>query len=142
MSSTPTAPGGLRPVTLTIPGRRQDRHDDPLGSFGARLVLPLRTVDSPAAPDLNAWTITHALGSPAGGTHTEVVFVDDSLASAVPTGEYVEGIADAIVRAVADELYARRWAFHYRPEQYVESVLRHGSLLRERVEVSAVEVWA
>lgn len=129
-------------MTLSIPERRQYRHDDPLGSFGARLVLPLRNLDDGLAScDLNAWTITHALGSPAGGTHSEVAFVDDSLASAVPTGEYVEGIADAIVRAVADELYARRWAFHYRPEQYAESVLRYGSLLRERIEVSGVEVW-
>lgn len=140
---TPTAPGGLRPITLTITNYRQrDAEADAIGSCAVRLVLPLRNLDDGlAAYDLTAWTITHALGSPAGGTHTEVAFVDDSLASVVPTEHAVERFADDLVRQVANLMYGRTWAFHYRPEQYAESVLRHGSLLRERVEVSAVEVW-
>lgn len=135
MSSTPTAPGGLRPVTVTLTG---GPFDEPVGSCVARLVLTFPG----QATDPAAWAITHALGTPAGGTHTEVAFVDGTLASVVPTSHRVERIAEDLVRQVADLLYGRTWAFHYRPERVAQSVLRYGSLLRERVEVTDIEVWS
>jgi hypothetical protein len=128
MSSTPTAPGGLRPVTVTLTG---GPFDEPIGSCAVRLVLT-----SPGqATDPAAWAITHALGTPAGGTHTEVVFVDGE--PNLPTR-----ITHGIVALIATLLYGRAWAFHYLPESVPDSVLRYGSLLRERVEVTDIEVWS
>jgi hypothetical protein len=123
---TPTALDRLRPVTLQL----RNAADEVIGSFAARVL--------PAGPGISsgAWAITHTLGSPAGGMHTFVSFVDGTLAELED-----ERIIDDIVRQVANELYARTWAFHYRPERVVDSVLAYGSVLRERVEVSAVEVW-
>lgn len=129
--TTPT-PAALRAVTLTLTGP----DGEPIGECAVRLVLPLRRIDNPnEAVDLTAWAITHALGSPAGGTHTEVAFVDDTTAD-LPTR-----VVDEVVRQVANLMYARSWAFHYLPERVADGVLAHGSILRERVEVSSVEVW-
>lgn len=129
---TPTALGGLRPVTLHITDYRQrDTEAEVIGSCAVRLVLTAPGQDT----DPEAWAITHTLGSPAGGTHTEVAF--DASAAELP-----ERVVDDLVRQVGNLLYARSWAFHYRPDQVPDSVLRHGSLLRERVETSAVEVWS
>jgi hypothetical protein len=131
-SPTPTRTGGLRPVTLTLRGGRDN---GPVGECAVRLVLTSPDTD----PTPGAWAITHTLGSPAGGTHTEVVFTDEAPDAPLPV---TERVLDDVVRQVADLLYARSWAFHYRPDQVAGSVLRHGSILRERVEVSAVEVWS
>jgi hypothetical protein len=134
MSSTPAAPGGTRPITVTLTG---GPFDEPIGSCAAHLVLTCPG----QATDPAAWAITHALGSPAGGTHTEVVFVDDTLVAAV-TSRGLDRLADDLVRQVADALYGRTWAFHYRPDRVEDSVLRYGSLLRERVEITDIEVWS
>jgi hypothetical protein len=128
MSSTPPTPGGLRPITVTLTG---GPFDEPIGSCAARLVLT-----APGqATDPAAWAITHALGTPAGGTHTEVAFLGD-------TAEHPARVLDEVVRQVGNALYARLWAFLYLPELVPDRVLRHGSILRERVEVTAVEVWS
>jgi hypothetical protein len=135
ITPTPRPPGGLRDHTLPILGSTPDG-PEPIGDCAIRLVLPLRNVDDPIPVDLNAWAITHPLGSVAGGTYTEVAFVDTS------ADQQPEHILDAIVRQLAGEVYGPgRWAFHYRPDQVPDAVLRHGLILRERVEVSAVEVW-
>jgi hypothetical protein len=55
--------------------------------------------------------------------------------------ELPERLVDDLVRQIANRMYPSVWAFHYRPERVPDSVLRHGSQLRERVEVSEVEVW-
>jgi hypothetical protein len=146
---TPTRPGGLREHTLPILRHTPDG-PEPIGECAIRLVLPLRTVDGPQPVDLNAWTITHPLGSVAGGTHTEVAFVDyphgllvEDEDGAPYDEQRQEALADSIVRQVAGDVYGPgRWAFHYRPGQYVDAVLAYGSHLRERVEVSSIEVWA
>lgn len=132
---TPTRAGGLREHTFPILGHTPDG-PEPIGECAIRLALPLRNVDSPPPVDLNAWTITHPLGSIAGGTYTEVAFVDDTAAG------QPEHLLDEVVRQLAGEVYGPgRWAFHYRPDQYAERVLAHGTILRERVEVSSIEVW-
>jgi hypothetical protein len=125
---TPTAP---HPITEYLLGRTPDG-PEPIGSFAIRLVL----TSPDAGADPAAWAITHPLGSPANSTYTEVVFVDEAGA------ELPERLADDLVRQVAATVYGPgRWAFHYRPEEVPRAVLAHGTLLRERVEVSAVEVW-
>lgn len=135
--TTPT-PTVLRPVTIYL----RNSAGDPIGEFAARLI---------PNPDGNmggTWAITHGLGSIAGGTHTEVSFVDGSAGARDldSDGSFRdperEALREEVVRAAAIETYGRRWAFIYRPEKVVDSVLRYGSLLRERVEVSSVEVWA
>jgi hypothetical protein len=139
MTPTPTAPGGLRPHTLHLL-RDTPAGPEPIGTAAIRLVLPLRRVDAPnEAVDANAWAITHPLGGIAGGTYTEVAFVDETPDAPLPVAEHV---LDSIVRQLAVEVYGPgRWAFHYRPDQVPASVLAHGILLRERVEVSEVELW-
>lgn len=118
----------LRPITLHL----RDRQQEVIGSAELRLAL----VEPEAATDPGAWAITHGFGNVAQGTHTEVVFTD-ATAAALP-----EHVADSLVRAVAHEVYPGGWAFHYRPDEVPAAVLGYGSRLRERVEVSAVEVWA
>ncbi len=122
---------GLHPITHHL----DNAAGEVIGGCAMRLVLPLRNVDHPDPVDLTAWAITHQLGSVAGGTHTEVAFVDDT-ATGLP-----ERRLDDLVRQVATAVYGNRWAFHYRPEQVADSVLRHGSRLRERIEVTGIEVW-
>lgn len=119
-----------RPVTVHL----RNAADEVVGEAAVALVIGL----DPDRPDTTGgcWAVTHQLGTPAGGTHTEVTFVDDT------TAELPERTVDDLVRQVTLAVYGRRWAFHYRPEQVADSVLRHGSRLRERIEVSAVEVWA
>lgn len=130
MIPTPTAP---HPVTQHL----RNASDEVIGEFAARLVLPLRNLDDDAPADLGAWAITHALGGLANGTYTAVAFVDGT------TADLPERAVDDLVRQVASTLYGPgRWAFHYRPEQVAEHVLAYGTRLRERVEVSAVQVWA
>lgn len=140
MTATPTPPAPtLRPITLTLLDG-----DEPIGSAELRLVL----TRPGEATDPGAWAITHQLGSIAGGTHTEVAFVDGTLGARDLAGDGSwrdperERRADDLVRHVANAVYPGAWAFHYRPEQVPDAVLRHGSLLRERIEVSNVEVWA
>jgi hypothetical protein len=140
---TPTAPS-CRCITEHLIGDTADGRDA-IGTFSLRLVLttPGQTTDP------GAWAITHPLGSVAGGTHTEVVFVDGTLGrrDTLGDGSFVDPerdrLADEVVRQIASIVYGPgRWAFHYRPERVADAVLRHGSSLRERVEVSSVEVWA
>jgi hypothetical protein len=139
MTYTPT-PTALRPVTLHL----RDSAGEVIGSFAARLIPGNRTESLMSG----TWAITHALGSPAGGTHTEVAFVDGTCGTRDLDGDGSfrdperDAIAEQIVRAVANALYSGTWAFTYRPEQVEDHVLRYGSILRERVEVTAVEVWA
>lgn len=125
---TPTAP---RAITEHLLGHTPDG-PEPIGTMTLRLVLTAPGQNT----DPGAWVITHPLGNLAGGTHTEVVFVDDTTAD-LPTR-----IVDELVRQVAGIVYGPgRWAFHYLPEVVPDRVLRHGSLLRERIEVSTVELW-
>lgn len=116
-----------RPVTVHL----RDQLGGVIGEAAVALVIGL----DPDQPAPGAWAITHQLGSPAGGTHTEVVLADDT-ATGLP-----EHLADDLVRKIAGDLYGRAWAFHYRPEQVPEQVLKYGSRVRERVEVTAVKVW-
>jgi hypothetical protein len=137
MPPTPTA---LRAVTLHL----SNAAGEVIGEFAARLVPGNRT----ESLMYGTWAITHALGSLAGGTHTEVAFVDGTCGTRDLDGDGSfrdperERLADEVVRTVANTLYPGGWAFHYRPERVADAVLRYGSLLRERVEVSSVEVWA
>jgi hypothetical protein len=101
----------------------------------ARL-LPFTDGAEHAAVQPGSWFITHPLGKPAGNTYTEVI-----ITPAVQAEEHPEHVIDAVVRRVADELYGRAWAFHYRPEQYADSIERWGMTRRERVAVTSVEVW-
>lgn len=119
-----------RPVAVPL----VDSQAEVIGGCYAALVVGL----DPDRPDTTGgcWAVTHQLGTPAGGTHTEVTFVDDTAA------ELPERRVDDLVRQVIDAVYGRRWAFHYRPDEVADRVLRHGSRLRERIEVSGVEVWA
>jgi hypothetical protein len=142
MAHTPT-PHALRAHTLHILAQTPDG-PEPIGSAAIRLVLTAPGQNA----DPGAWAITHPLGSIAGGTYTEVVFVDGTAGNrdTLVDGSFVdperEALRDEIVRQVAVEVYGPgRWAFHYRPERVPDAVLVYGSLLRERVEVSAVEVW-
>jgi hypothetical protein len=124
---TTPMPTGLRPVTVHLTGSA----DEPIGTCAIRLVLT-----APGqATDEGAWAITHPLGMPAGGTHTEVAFVDDT------STELPERLVDDLVRQIGNRMYPGSWAFHYRPNRVPDAVLQYGSLLRERIEVSAVEVW-
>jgi hypothetical protein len=127
MTETPT-PTALRPITVPL----RDPAGEVIGEFAARLVL---TAPGQSA-DPGAYAVTHGLGSFAGGSHTEVAFTDSS------AGGLSVAVADEVVRAVANALYARSWAFTYSPDQVPNSVLRYGSILRERVEVSDVQVYA
>ena len=124
---------GCREVTLLAPLR--DGHVE----YAARL-QPAGEVASSLPPHPSSWFITHALGGPANGTYTEVSFVEVDLAPLVASPLYVESILDAVVRHLATELYGRAWAFHYRPEQYADSIARHGTIRRERVLVEGIEV--
>jgi hypothetical protein len=139
MTHAPT-PTELHPVTLYL----RDFAGEVIGEFAARLVPGNRTQSIMSG----TWAITHALGSLAGGTHTEVAFVDGSAGARDLDGDGSfrdperEALREEVVRLVAVALYARSWAFTYRPEQVENSVLRYGSILRERVEVSAVEVYS
>lgn len=137
--TTPT-PTALRPVTIYL----RNSAGDPIGEFAARLIPGNRT----ESYMYGTWAITHALGSIAGGTHTEVSFVDGTCGTRDLDGDGSfrdperEQLADEVVRTVANALYPGGWAFHYRPQRVADAVLRYGSQLRERVEVSAVEVYA
>lgn len=139
MTQTPT-PNALRAITVHLESSR----GDVIGEFALRLVLTAPgQATSPGAS-----VITHGLGTPAGGTHTEVWFVDGTAGARDLDGDGSfrdperEALREEVVRAAAIETYGRRWAFTYRPEQVEDAVLRYGSLLRERVEVSSVEVYA
>lgn len=137
---THPTPTTRRTITLHL-YRNNDTSFGLIGEFAATLV------PNPDSHMGGSYAITHALGSLAGGTHTEVAFVDGTCGRRDLDGDGSfrdperDAIAEQIVRAVANALYAGTWAFHYRPEQVEESVLRYGSVLRERVEVSAVELW-
>lgn len=108
----------------------------PTLSIDARLVPGV----APDAADLpGSWYITHGLGKPAENTYTEVAFegtfVDED-GAALP-----EHVLDEAVRAVAGQLYGTAWAFHYRPDQAEESIHRYSLRRRERVLITALEVW-
>ncbi len=120
---------GPREVTLLAPLR------DGYVEYAARL-QPAGEVASSLPPHPSSWFITHALGGPANGTYTEVMIEPDA-GDAAPLPEH---IVDAVVRHLATELYGRAWAFHYRPEQYADSIARHGTIRRERVLVEGIEV--
>lgn len=102
--------------------------------FSARLLMPAPGVSSwTDLPSPRSWFITHGFGHPAAGTYTEVVI--DADAAQLP-----EHVLDAVVRAVAVELYERHWSFHYRPDEYADAIEQHGIARRERVLVEGVEV--
>lgn len=124
--TTPTPTRTPHPITMHL---RDEQTNLVAGSCAVRLVL----VDDRTASTPGAWAITHTLGSIANGTYTEVVFVDGE---PEPTR-----VADSIVRQVANAVYPHAWAFHYLPERVADAVLAHGCALRERIEVSEVEVW-
>lgn len=128
MTSTPT-PTTPRPITEHLRDFTSDG-PEPIGEMTLRLVL----VDADADPTPGAWAITHQIGSVANGTHTEVAFVDDT------TAVLPERLVDDMVRQIAGLVYPGRWAFHYRPQEVAGSVLAYGTRVRERIEVSAVQV--
>lgn len=87
-----------------------------------------------------SWFITHGLGKPAAGTYTEVAIGDNARID--PEGQpWPEAILDAAVIQVAEQLYGRAWAFHYRPEQAQDAIYRHGMRRRERVIITSLEAW-
>jgi hypothetical protein len=135
-------PAKTRPVTLHL-YRHGETSFEVIGEFAARLI------PNPTGPMLGTHAITHGLGSIAGGTHTEVAFADGSCGNRDLTGDGSfrdperEALRDDIVRAVADHLYgAGHYAFTYRPDRVADGVLRHGSVVREHVEVSDVVIYA
>jgi hypothetical protein len=137
---TPTKPHA---VTLHL---RDDQTGQVIGSCSIRLVL----VDdhNPATDTFPGfWAITHTLGSVANGTYTEVAFVDGTLGRRDLDGDgsfrdpVRDEQADRLVRQIANTVYPQAWAFHYRPERVADAVLAHRLRLRERIEVSEVEVW-
>lgn len=115
-------------------------------NVAARLVLAGDEAETPLRP--TSWFITHPIGKPAEGTFTEVAFADDVLEQLAELHDehVVERLLDETVRVVAVQLYGTAWAFHYRPEQYRDSVHGDGRWpaprRREAVLVSALEVWS
>jgi hypothetical protein len=82
----------------------------------------------------SSWFITHQLGGPAAGMYTEV---------RMPDSDHIpDQTKSEIVRRVADELYGRQWAFHYRPYQYESSIEKYGLTRREVIVVTDIEVWS
>jgi hypothetical protein len=134
---TPTKP---HPVTLHL---TDDQTGQVVGSCSIRLVL----VDDHTARTYGTWAITHTLGSIANGTYTEVMFADGTLGRRDLDGDGSfrdperDEQADRLVRQIANAAYPHAWAFHYRPERVADAVTAHGLLLRERIEVSEVELW-
>jgi hypothetical protein len=120
-------------------------------SFDARLLLVDEhgfTLRPDEAPLPTSWTVTFGLGGPAANTYTEVRFpaeVLDRLADPEwwgVTDEHArERILDETVRQVAEQAYGRSWAFHYRPDQYDESVARWSPRRREVLVVERLEVY-
>lgn len=87
-----------------------------------------------------SWFITHGLGKPAANTYTEVAFGENALID--PQGEaWPEHILDRAVLEVAGQLYGRAYAFHYRPDQFADSIERYGLRRRERVVITSIEAW-
>lgn len=83
-----------------------------------------------------SWYITHGFGKPAAGTYTEVALAPDVLAA-----EHPERTLEAAVRQIATELYGTAWAFLYPPEEYADAITRWDLRRRERVIITALEVW-
>jgi hypothetical protein len=124
----------------------------PTVSFDAKLLPAEQLVDENLlAPLATSWTVTFGLGGPAAGTYTEVRFPAAVLDAEGGAREFVAGAADPayelerllddLVRRVAEETYGRSWAFHYRPEQYEQSVARWNTRRREVVVVERLEVY-
>lgn len=122
---------------ITVPDHR----------FVARLE-PIDQREPAPAPRAGSWFITHPLGRPAGNTYTEVSFTPTVLAALhglpldpqLDLAAYVRAILDAVVRAVAVELYGTAWAFTYGPEHPPQSLARREAGRRELVTVEVVEV--
>lgn len=132
-----TAPHAGRPITVQI----VDSLAQPIGSAEARLVV--RAGPTPRPGPL-VWAITHGLGTVAGGTHTEVS-IDPGAVDPLQTHldrDRIARLLDDLVRSVAREAYGTRWSFHYRPDEVDASVLAFGSKVRERIEVTAIELWS
>ena len=92
-------------------------------------------------PEPGSWFITHPLGQPAGGTYTEVRLPDEVLTALVhATPLRVDTVLERAVHEVAGQLYGTAYAFTYRPDQYAEAIERFGLRLRERVEITTLEV--
>jgi hypothetical protein len=111
----------------------------PLGrgivEYTARL-QPAGEVSASLPPHPSSWFVTHALGTPAGGTYTEVLIAHPIHGvSALP-----EHVLDAVVRHLAEQVYGRTWAFHYHPDRYADAIERYGLLRRERILVEGIEV--
>jgi hypothetical protein len=95
-------------------------------------------VDRHAADLPGSWFITHGIGGPAAGTYTEVSFGDNALID--PDGQpWPEEVLTEAVREVAGLLYGTAYAFTYRPGRH--TFLDNGARRRERVAITAVEVW-
>lgn len=119
---------------MTLPAGRPEATID----LHARLAIVGDLDESPLMP--GSWFITHGIGKPAEGTFTEVAFTHDALRDADGV-EHPEHVLDAVVRLVAGQLYGTAWAFHYRPDQYADSIERWSMRRRERVLVTSVEVY-
>jgi hypothetical protein len=116
-------------------------HPVPAFDYRARLVQPAELADIPTLP--GAWSITHPLGRPAGGTYTEVAFADEALDELVhATPQQVEAVCEEVTRRVAVDLYGTAWAFTYRPDQYADAIERHHVRRRELVIVTALTLYA
>jgi hypothetical protein len=99
-------------------------------------LVPFMDGSEHAAVQPGSWFITFGLGKPAGSTYTEVVLAPEVRAAGHP-----ERVVDEAVRAVAAELYGTAYAFTYRPEQYTDSIEKYGMKRRERVAITALEIW-
>lgn len=92
-------------------------------------------IDPLADSSIAPWFITFGLGGPAAGSYTEVIF--DASAEQIETH-----VLGGIIREVANELYASRWAFHYPPDDYESVIEQRGLWRRERVVVSNIVMWS
>jgi len=110
-------------------------------------VINSRCVLAVRVPELEVdegalWYVTHGLGTPAGGTYTEVAFARHTpLATGIPPAEQSREVLEQVVRSSIRELYGNRWAFHYPPEEYGEAIGRWQLSLRERLVVTHIEWW-
>lgn len=102
------------------------------------LTYEARLDPSHTGPDwAGSWYITHGLGRPAAGTYTEIAFVTD-----VQVTDHPDPVLEEVVRRVAVDLYETAWAYVYSPDQYEDAIARWALRRRERVIVTAIDVWS
>lgn len=101
-----------------------------------QLTYEARLDPSSTGPDwAGSWFVTFGSGKPAQGTYTEVAFVGFDRAQ-------TERVLEEVVRRAALDLYGTAWAFTYRPDQYEHAIAKYGLRRRERVIVTAIDVWS